>query len=492
MRRLILLGFALVLAVGPLGSSPRPAVGEPQSTNAIIDDFVDGQARRSGPGVAVAVIRDGKIIHTAASGDDGRGTALDTDTPMRVESVSKSFTAAAVMQLAENGTVNLDEPVHRYLPEFRIADPRGAAITVRQLLTQTSGMTDATGPDLYRHNARTLRQAVARLSTARLATPPGTAFAYHNPNYHVLARMVEVLGGQSFADYLEEHIFRPAGMTTSSDVSTAHQQVPDVAAGHLTAFGHPFRTEGADYFVDGSGGVVTTAEDMARWLILQSNGGRAANGTRIVSRESVELMHRPQSPGGSDYGFGWYTAESAEGPPVRTSHSGAGAGFGAYEGLFRDSGWGVAVLVNHGAGLTASDPGVVGQNLLAAVDSDLPALEQRRSGPVTDIVLAVLTVIALGWAVVSLARARRWAFRRVTGRRWSAPLLLVPQLVAIGLVWSIPRLQLWATQRTAPWRLLFSVEPVAVVLLLVLGVGSAAVLIARVGALVLRRRRQAG
>lgn len=81
-----------------------------------------------------------------------------------------------------------------------------------------------------------------------------------------------------------------------------------------------------------------------------------------------------ESPNNSDYGFGWYTTESAEGPPVRTSHSGAGAGFSAYEGLFPDSRRGVAVLINHGAGLVAFDPGVVGQNLLAALDPGIPTL----------------------------------------------------------------------------------------------------------------------
>lgn len=471
----------LVLLLPLLALASPSAVAEPvvpQRVPDVVDDYVAAAVSSSGPGMAVALLAAGEVVHTTAAGQDGRGGPVRVDTPMRIESLSKSFTATAVMQLVEEGRVQLDDPVQGPLPEFTLADPRAAQITVRQLLTHTSGMDDAHAPDLYDPDVGTLRQAVDQLSSAELAAPPGTAFAYHNPNYQVLARLVEVVSGQPFAAYLAEHVFGPAGMADTVDVAMSDQQVPRMAAGHLTAFGHPFGFEGRGYFAEGSGGVISTAEDMARWLTLQSNGGRAVGGEQVVSPESVALMHRAQSPDGSDYGVGWYTAESAEGPPLRTSHSGAGGGFGAYQGLFTESGWGVAVLVNHGAGLTAADPGVLAQNLLAEIDPGIPALQERGSGLPIDLVLSALTLLTLAWAVWALRRSRRWGERH-RARRWSVPLLLLPQLAAVALVLSIPRLQLAATQRTAGWRLLFTVEPVAVTLLACLGVGSLLVLGAR-------------
>lgn len=481
--------LAVALAVG-LGSALPVARADPRTAGdavAIMDSYVARAAASSGPGLTMALLKDGAVVHTAAAGHDGQGASVGVETPMRVESVSKSFTALAVMQLAERGRIRLDEPVQRQLPEFTLDDPAAGQITVRQLLTHSSGLDDAHGPDPYAPGVGTLPEAVSRLSTARLASPPGHTFAYTNANYHVLARLVEVRSGRPFAAYLADEVFAPAGMTRTVSVARSDQRVPGMAAGHLTAFGRAVPYEGAGYFTEGSGGVISTATDLGRWLALQSRGGRSVTGRQVLSSAGIAEMHRPQSPGDSDYGLGWYTAESAEGPPLRTSHSGAGAGFGAYQGLFTDSGWAVAVLVNHGAGLTAADPAALGQNLLADIDPQIPALEARGSGLVTDLVLSVLIVATAVWTIWSVQRAPGWAHRRRQGWRWVTPVLLLPQLVAIVFVLGVPTLQLLLTQRIAGWGLLFAVEPVAVILLAVLGVGSAAVVTAR-SVNLLRRR----
>ena len=477
------------MAATMLGSLPT-AHADPANpdVSATVDRYVTALVSSAGPGLEVAVLKDGVVVHTAAAGDDGLGQPVRVNTPMRIESLSKSFTATAVMQLVEQDRVQLDAPVQQFLPEFSLADPRAAQITVRQLLTHTSGMDDAHAPDQYDPGIETLEQATARLSDAELASPPGETFAYHNPNYHVLARMVEVVSGEPFHTYLDRHVFTPAGMTDTVDVARSDRRVPGMAAGHLTAYGKPVRFEGRGYFTEGSGGVISTAGDMSRWLALQSNGGRSVTGQQVLTPESVTEMHRPQSPDGSDYGFGWYTAESAEGPPLRTSHSGAGGGFGAYQGLFTESGWAVAVLVNHGAGLTAADPAVLAQNLLAELDPSIPRLQERGSGFPLDLGLTALTLLTVLWTVWSVRRATGWGRRRRRGHLWLAPLLLLPQVAAIALVLSIPTLQLVLTQRTAGWRLLFTVEPVAVVLLGCLGAGSLLVLSARLVA-TLRPRR---
>ncbi|GAA4712181.1 CubicO group peptidase, beta-lactamase class C family [Promicromonospora umidemergens] len=468
MRRLaplLLLTAATAMCTGPTASAsgvgaPTPPTSPAQSTvQESLDRFV---AEHGTPGIQAAVLRDGELLALAAAGSDGNGGAMTTATPMRVESLSKSFTALAVLQLVEAGKLDLDEPVVDQLPELTLDDTRATAITLRELLYHTSGMTDPTAPSLYEEHVRTLEDAVERLEPATLATDPGTAAAYHNPNYHVAGRLVEVVSGQPFSQYLDQQVLDPLGMADTSSVPTAGARVPEMAAGHLLAWGRPFAATGPDYFTEGSGGVVSTAADMARWIAMQQSGGTAMDGTRVVTPESVAAMHTPGEHT-DDYGFGWYRAESAEGPPVRISHSGAGAGFGAYQGIFVDSGYAVVVLINSGAGLTSPDPGVVAQNLLHDVDPVIPPLTSGADRGRTDWILTGVALVTVGLGVVALARARHWARRR-SGRSGVLTVLrMLPWLLPAAVFAGLPALQVWATGRTAPYELLFHVSPVAVV-----------------------------
>lgn len=481
------LAAALVLGAGPTAvtsRTPTSADSEQAAVQASLDRFVGGHGT---PGIQAAVLRDGELIALAAAGSDGNGGVMTTATPMRIESLSKSFTALAVLQLVESGDLDLDGRVVDQLPELRVDDPRAASITLRQLLHHTSGMSDATAPPLYEEATRTLADAVGRLESATLASDPGAAAAYHNPNYHVAARLVEVTSGLPFSKYLEQEVLDPLGMVDTRSVPTAATRVPGMARGHLLAWDRAFGVTGPDYFTEGSGGVVSTAADMARWIAVQQSGGTTEVGTRVVTRESVVAMHTP-SDGSDDYGFGWYQAESAEGPPVRTSHSGSGAGFSAYQGIFEDSGYAVVVLINSGAGLTSPDAGVVAQNLLHEVDNEIPALTSGADHGRTDWILTGVALVTVALGVAALVRARGWARRR-TGR-WVAVtvLRLVPWLLPAAVLAGVPALQLWATGRTAPYELLFLVSPVAVTWLGLYAVTGLAVVVLRVTYLLTMRR----
>ncbi len=199
--------FAVVPAAnaaraGPTGDDVRREV------QAYLDDAV----AQGLPGLSVSVTRDGATELSAGAGTSD-GTAIDSGTRTRVESVSKTFTSAAVMLLVERGAVDLDDPVTRHLPELRLADGRQDEITVRQLLNHSSGLADATAArDEYAPGPRTLEAAVATLAGARLAADPGTAYGYHNAGYWVAARLVEVVDGRPFADVLAEELFAPLGM----------------------------------------------------------------------------------------------------------------------------------------------------------------------------------------------------------------------------------------------------------------------------------------
>ena len=279
-------------------------------------------------------------------GHDANDVPVTENSRFRIASLSKSFTSLAVLQLVDAGRVSLDDPVVAHLPEFRLADPRGADITVRQLLDQTSGLADREVPDLSRPQPSTLAEATTSLSSAHLVAAPGTQFNYHNPNYQVAARLVEVVSGQPFDTYLREHVFRPAGMAASLTSYFDNQPVPGLADGHVIAYGHPISVPAPATFDGGAGDVVSTAADMAHWLVVQANGGRTADGTRLVSERSMTEMHTPSAPGG--YALGWDTDGPAA-APTRLEHSGNLLTFSAYQAVLPQSGYGIALLFNSGS-----------------------------------------------------------------------------------------------------------------------------------------------
>jgi CubicO group peptidase (beta-lactamase class C family) len=193
------------------GTGPTPAGA------AAVDEFIRAEmAASSIPGAAVAITRGDEVLFVRGYGHDWRGAPVTGGTPFRVASLSKSFTSLAVLQLADAGLLSLDDRVVQHLPEFRLADPRGAGITVRQLLDQTSGLADQALSELDRPQPTSTTEAVASMSSAHLVAAPGTRWNYHNPNYHVAARLVEVLSGERFDDYLHRHVFEPAGRDATS------------------------------------------------------------------------------------------------------------------------------------------------------------------------------------------------------------------------------------------------------------------------------------
>ncbi|WP_430790805.1 serine hydrolase domain-containing protein [Actinoplanes sp. G11-F43] len=360
-----------------------PAPAEPVST---IDAVVEAyrEAARI-PGIAVAVVQGDRIVHAAGYGQDAAGEPVTARTVLPIASLSKSVTARAVMELVEAGRVRLDEPVREQLPEFTMADDRAATITVRQLLDHTSGMSDQTyqsfsGPPLH-----SLREAVASMRDARLAADPGSRFEYHNPNYQVAARLVEVASGQSFDAYLREHVFGPLGMTDSRTIGTPDELDPP-GPGHRMIAGLAVALPEPPSFGNGSGGVLSTATDMAAWLIAQQRWPR---------------------PTGS-YSLGWNAGTTQSGAPL-IDHTGGLVTITAYQALLPAQGYGIAIMAN--AGSQYGDAPDLGDRLIALLEGrEVPAPPGSGSAILLD------AGVLLAGAVPMIMVARR--IRRPGARGW--------------------------------------------------------------------------
>jgi CubicO group peptidase (beta-lactamase class C family) len=370
-------------------------------------------AVRNGPGMASVITRGGTVVRIDATGHDARGAPITADTPMRVASLSKSFTAAAVLALVDAGKVELDRPIGLYLPEFRMADPRASAITVRQLLNQTSGLSDRTIDIDATQRAATLREYVAALANARLAATPGTHWEYCNVNYDVAARLVEVVDGRPFAEAMRQLVFGPLGMTHSSIAAPDRGKGTGPADGYVSVFGVWVARPELPGFRGGAGGVVTTAADMGRWLISQTG-----NGPQILSAASRRAMQTP-GPAAGGYAMGW-GVEHAAGRTLLV-HAGNLFTYTAVQAIDPATGEGWAVLAN-----SASLVDPTYDELLALVGGTEPPRDRRL---LVEGILGGIALIAVGLGLSGVRRARR------PRRPWR----LFPPLIPVAVFATYPQ-----------------------------------------------------
>jgi CubicO group peptidase (beta-lactamase class C family) len=209
-----------------------------------IDRFITHQMTTQHiPGLALAITHEDQVMYIKGYGKANVRQSVTPQTQFPIASLSKSFTAIAVLQLVEAGKIDLDIPVKQYLQEFTLADTKMAAqITIRQLLNHTSGLSDWSFSKSLQPPPTNNAERVNSLHNAHLVAAPSAEFHYFNPNYDVLARVVEVVSGQAFGEYLQSHIFIPLQMSQTFHATTmteALQQGDRMATGHLMAFAIP-------------------------------------------------------------------------------------------------------------------------------------------------------------------------------------------------------------------------------------------------------------
>ncbi|MDQ8708186.1 serine hydrolase domain-containing protein [Streptomyces sp. LHD-70] len=459
----------------------RAANLAPAAVDRFLRDYVE---ETNLPGAVVAVTRGDRVVHTAGYGHTATGRAMTAQTRMPVASLSKAMTALAVMQLVEAGKVDLDQPVRRYLPEFTMADPRAERITVRQLLTQTSGMADSAYPDLTRAQPRTLKQAVSAMREAPLAANPGAKYRYHNPNYFVAARLVEVVSGRPFADQMSAKIFRPLHMTRTSSVSGT-DEMPAQARGYVRAYGTTVSAAHPRWFTAGGHGVVTTADDLAQWLIAQNNHGVSVDGRRIASARTIDLTHTPPTaPADSDYALGW-SRNTGEGPR-RIQHTGQLLTYNSMATLLPDSATGIAVVTNTGM-ISGDDAAQITQGLVDLAQGERPEVAAPFS-MTADWILAALTLLALGLGARGVSRAGRWAQRAAERSWWRLALRSLPHLLPLLFFTQLAALFGLLMRRSGTLGQVAYAWPALVICAAAAALASSAVLAARLAAVARLRR----
>jgi CubicO group peptidase (beta-lactamase class C family) len=449
-RRAAIAVLAALLALLTLGAVRPPvaaaasAPGTSTPDLAAIDRYVEAERRATRlPGLALGIVHGDRVVHLRGFGHaDSSGRPVTPQTPFLLASTTKSLTALAVMQLVEAGKVDLDAPVQRYLPWFRLADPAASArITVRHLLTHTSGLADPAG-SLTKGDgsAAALEHAVRALSAVQPTQPAGQAWQYVNMNYVTLGLIIQTVAGQSYEDYVRRHVLLPLGMTNSY-TSPVEARRHGLATGHRYWFGRPVAYQ-QPYIRAAvpTGFLSASAEAMTHHLIAQLNGGRYRT-ARVLSPAGIAQLHRPAVKIADDrdvaYAMGW-VVERTNGVSLLW-HSGATPGVHADILLAPQDRWGVVVLMNGNNVLSPARIDGIGRGVLGRLVG-----RQLATPPVTNpnqtlffvmLGVVVLQVLGIARSVVLLRRWRARSARRPRGLIRVTARVVLPLLV--GLAWAL-------------------------------------------------------
>ncbi|MDJ1499614.1 serine hydrolase domain-containing protein [Xanthocytophaga agilis] len=436
-------------------ATPTQHIPDQIDTTAI-DSFIKEYLQKTNiSGIAVAIVDKNKILFSKGYGQTTSNHIITGDTPFAIASLSKSFTALAVMQLVDAGKINLTLPVAHYLPTFHINDPEGAKITVAQLLYQTSGLSDLGFPDMKLDQPHSLERAMVNLQQAHLTNNPGQKYHYYNPNYQILARLIEVVGKEDFSNYLKKHIFDPLHMNHTVNVTHTQEFYTktggNLAKGYYSLFGTSLPKEEQDWFVSGSAGMVSTVNDMSNWLRLQLNNG-TIDSTQLLSTKGIRILHTPPTGVKSNYAMGWKAGNNGE-----LSHGGILWTYQSEQTLLTKEGYGIVVLCNNGINAFQDFHGFMEGIITLLRNQPIGASGISNNGYA---MLSILAIgIALGMGIYRLYRSSKWIVNYSKGSKWRSWFVLSLRLIPCCLLIFMPHLIAFASGRVLHWEGIFLMMP---------------------------------
>jgi len=314
--------------------------GDCRAATAPVDDYVKSEmAQHRIPGAALTIIQNGQVIKTAAYGlaNLELNVRVNTNTVFEIGSITKQFTAAGILLLAQEGKLSVDDPVSKHLKH---TPGPWTNILIRHLLSHTSGIKSYTGLagfELTRH--LTQEAFIAAIGALPLEFEPGASWKYSNTGFNLLGFIIENVSGQKYWDLMSERTLGPVGMNATRDRQPG-AIIPNRAAGYeQTNHLHINR----DYDLTdvlAAGAMVSTVGDLAKWNAV-------LNGESLLNSSSKEQMWRPvrlNNGQPAKYGFGWFI-ESYEGHR-NIGHGGSTSGFSASIQRFPDDGLAVILLTN--------------------------------------------------------------------------------------------------------------------------------------------------
>jgi D-alanyl-D-alanine carboxypeptidase len=371
-RALLVLFLALghiPVAAATRGRAVRPSL--PQAPAALVTaahQAAEAALKAGVPAVQIAVSHGGQIIYSEAFGvtDIKSATAATSRSIMQIASITKEFTAAAILRLGERGALTLDDRIEKFVPEF---NARGAKITLRHLLTHTSGIRrDWLPPTLNPTLPVTREQVIKGINEQPFDFAPGQKWSYSSAGFMLLGYAIESITGRPFPDFIHDEFAVPLGLIDTGVCGTFNLPLPEgygavtLPSGPAFVRMDPFHPS----VVWSSGSLCSTASDLARWPHFLANGGGLLPGSYATMITPVPLENKTFAP--NPYALGVVALRILGRPAV--SHAGAIPGFQSYLVYFSDEDLAVAVLTNAFSAPAAGDPELIA---ITVANAALPA-----------------------------------------------------------------------------------------------------------------------
>lgn len=431
---------------------PAIHISAEQNMEEKLDNYIEDYLEEyQVPGTAVTLVNNGEIFYSKSWGVTGETEQKVTSaTPFTIGSISKSLTGLAVMRLVEEGAFSLEDPVQQYLPWFTLKDQEAAAsITIKQLLTQTSGFSTYSGLELSERGAndeQTIKESTASLSNVKLSATPGELYQYSNANFLILGSLIEEVTGQSYAEYMEQEVFLPLGMKdAAADKDIAYDK--GYAAGYQSWFGIPRKTvtaydnSGAPY-----GYITASAEDMVKFISFL----HSPESFNLLTDASLKQYISPFVQTGANryYGLGIRISnpESAE---KMLWHSGSTPDSHSEVFYLPETGWGGVILTNKNHILEEAALLVLKQGIIQIINGQEPVEVPNHKPVVQWIVTGVIFLLFAVW----LGLLRKMKSGKVRKRK-SWQITGIVMLIASAAV-----ILLLINSTGSPWHIIHAFAP---------------------------------
>jgi CubicO group peptidase (beta-lactamase class C family) len=292
---------------------------------------------------AALIAKDGKVVFEQAYGMADREKKIPNQvtTQFRIGSMNKMFTAVSIMQLVQLGKIQLTDPFGKYLTDYANKD-MASKVTIEQLLSHTGGTGDIFGPEFEAHRLelKTLQDYVRLYQKRPLKFEPGSRWEYSNYGFLLLGAVIEKVTGESYYDYVREHVFEPAGMTLTGSLPET-DAVPGRAVGYMKEGTEPWKpnTDVLPWRGTSAGGGYSTIEDLYHFAVALQNH-------KLLDAEHTQMLVTPHASrsGGEEYGYGF--ALSKENGMACFGHGGGAPGMNGDLKICSQTGYVIAVLAN--------------------------------------------------------------------------------------------------------------------------------------------------
>ncbi|EKQ57502.1 MULTISPECIES: serine hydrolase domain-containing protein [unclassified Clostridium] len=346
-KRIFILFLMISMFFIPVSAQSEISIDNIDSNK--IDEFINTKMKSEKiPGCSLAVVKDDRIIYLKGYGIDGKNKPVTEETPFILGSISKSFTGLAVMQLVDEGKIDLDAPVQKYLPWFNLADSElSKQITIKHLLSQTSGFSVYDGRKALQSDNTNIEQFVRNQQYLKLSKFPGEMFQYSNSNYIILGAVIQAVSGISYEQYIQENIFKPLEMKHS--YTNKNDGLKNgLTNGYNSCFGFMLPINKPEHEASVPAGyLISCSEDMSHYLMAEMNSGEYKNNS-IISREGMSNTHSNLGNSNVPYGAGWFISNSY------INHFGDTENFHTDVRIYTNENLGIAMLFNSNDTISAT------------------------------------------------------------------------------------------------------------------------------------------